>query len=127
MPNPVSIDELTRRRDSLREALTEVGDVRPGTLVKITRKCSKPTCRCARPDDPGHPGWALMRQVKRKTVTRGVPSKALEQTRVQIAEYKRFRVLSREFVEASEALCRARLKAGRGAGRVAQKGGSARS
>ena len=68
-----------------------------------------------------------MRQVKGRTVTRGVPSAALERTRAQIAEYKRFRVLSREFVEASEALCRARLKTGRGAGRVAKKGGSARS
>ena len=127
MSDTPSIEELTRRRDSLREALAEVGDVRPGTLVEITRKCGKPTCRCARPGEPGHPGWALMRQVRGRTVTRGVPRAALELTEAQIAEYKRFRDLSREFVEASEALCRARLKAGRGGGRAAQKGGSARS
>ena len=127
MPDPASLDELARHRDSLREALAEVGDVRPGSLVRISRKCGKPTCHCARPGDPGHPGWALMRQVKRRTVTRGVPGTALEQTRAQLAEYKRFRALSREFVEASEALCRARLKAGRGAGREARKGGFAGS
>ena len=58
-------------------------------------------------------------------MNRGIPKDALEQTRAQITEHRRFRELSRHLVEASEALCRARLKAGRDAGRGAPKGGSA--
>ena len=66
-----------------------------------------------------------MRQVGGRTVNRGVPRDALEETRAQVAEHKHFRDLSLRLVEASEALCRARLKAGRDAGRGAQKRGSA--
>ena len=42
-------------------------------------------------------------------MTRSVPHHALERTRQQIAEYKRFRTLTAEFVEVSEQLCQARL------------------
>ena len=125
MPTIESIDELQRRRDELRGELAAIGDFRPGTLVEYKRKCGKPNCHCAQPGDPGHPGWALMRKSGGKHVNRGIPKAVLEETRAQIAEYRRFKELSRRLVEASEELCRARLKSGRDAGRGAQKGGSA--
>ena len=120
------IERLERRRDAMRDELAAIGDLRPGTLVEITRKCGKPTCHCARPGDPGHRGWALSRNVGGKRMNRGIPGHALEQTRSQVAEHARFKDLSRQFVEASEELCRARLKASRDAGRDAKRGGSAR-
>ena len=125
MPDAENIDDLERHRDALSAELAAVGDFRPGSLVEMHRKCGKPTCHCARPGDAGHPGWALMRKVRGKTVTRGVPRAALDETRAQVAEHRRFRALSRRLVEASEALCRARLAAGRDARRDAEKGGSA--
>ncbi len=113
------IDDLERRRDELLGELAAVGDFRPGRLIGITRKCGKAACRCARPDAPGHSGWALTRRIKGRLARRGVPRHALERTREQVAEYERFKALSRRFVEANEALCRARPKGGpgRGAGR----------
>ena len=125
MPTSEHIEELRRRRDGVLGEFAGIGDLRAGSLVEMHRKCGKPTCHCAREGDPGHPGWALVRQVGGKTVTRGVPRAALEETRTQLAEHKRFKALSRRLVEASEELCRARLQAGRDAGRDAQKGGSA--
>ena len=115
MPKIESIDELQRCRDELRGELAVIGDFRPGTLVEYKRKCGKPNCHCAQRGDPGHPGWALMRKSGGKHVNRGIPKDALEQTRAQIAEHRRFRELSRHLVEASEALCRARLAAVRNA------------
>ena len=125
MPHAKDIDELERRRHDLFGELAAIGDFRPGRLIEIRRKCGKPTCHCARPGDPGHPGWALVRRLGGRLLSRGVPRGALEETRAQIAEHHRFKELSRRLVEASEALCRARLAAGRDAGRNAQKGGSA--
>ncbi len=119
------IERLLRVRHELRDALAVTDDLRPGVLVEITRKCGKPTCHCARDEDPGHRGWALSRNVGGKRVNRGIPRHALDQTRAQIAEHARFKDLCRQFVETSEELCRARLKAGRDAGRDAKKGGSA--
>ena len=126
MPDARNIDELERRRRDLLGELAGIGHFRPGRLVEKRRKCGKPTCHCARPGDLGHPGWALVRRVGDRIVSRGVPRGALAETRTQIAEHARFKDLSRRLVEASEELCRARLKAGRDAGRDAQKGGSAR-
>ena len=116
------LQELQRHRDELLGELAAVGDLRPGKLVEMSRKCGKPTCRCARPDDPGHTGWALVRRVDGRLIRRGVPRHALERTRAQVAEHDRFKALSRRFVEASEALGRARLEAGRDSGRVARNG-----
>ena len=119
------IERLRRIRDELRGELASIGDFRPGALVEITRKCGKAGCRCARPEDPGHRGWTLARSVRGKRVNRGIPRDAVEQTRAQVAEHARFKELSRRLVEASEELCRARLGAGRDAGRGPEKGGSA--
>ena len=84
MPMIESIDELRRRRDELRDELAAIGDFRPGTLVEYRRKCGKPNCHCAQTGDPGHPGWALMRKAGGKHVNRGIPKRALEETRAQI-------------------------------------------
>ena len=125
MANAADVHELEARRQVLLGELAAIGDLRPGRLVETRRKCGKPTCHCARPDDPGHHGWALVRRVGDRLVSRGVPRRALDQTRAQMAEHARFKELCGRFVEASEELCRARLKAGRDAGRDAKKGGFA--
>ena len=125
MPDAQDIDQLERQRHDLLGELAAIGPFRPGRLIETRRKCGKPTCHCARPGDPGHPGWALVRRVGGRLVSRGVPRGALVDTRAQIAEHQRFRDVTRRLVEANEDLCRARLKAGRDAGRDAKKGGSA--
>ena len=107
------IEGLRRTRDEIRNELASIGDFRPGTLLEISRKCGKPGCRCAKPGNPGHRGWALVRSVGGRRVNRGVPRAALEITRAQIAEHARFKELARRLVEASEVLCRAQLKASR--------------
>jgi len=121
------LHELERQRQELHGELVAIADFRPGKLIEVTRKCGKPACHCAQPGNPGHPGWVLVRRIRGRLVRRGVPRHALERTRRQIAEYHRFRDVSERFVEANEALCRARLKAGRDAGRAAEKGGFAGS
>lgn len=106
------VQELESRRAELRERLAEVGDMRPGSLVERYRRCGKAGCHCAGEGAEGHgPSWSLTREVRGKTVTRVVPASAVERTREQIAEYKRFRGITHELVEASEQLCDARMAA----------------
>jgi hypothetical protein len=116
--------QLRERRDELKAELGRTGDLRPGSLVERYRRCGKPNCHCAGKDASRHgPQWSLTREVAGKTVTTVIPSGAVEQTRQQLAEYKRFRVLAKAFIEASEQLCDAQLGAPR---EPAQKGGSRR-
>ena len=120
------VAELEQRREELRERLASAGEMRPGSLVGRYRRCGKAGCHCAGEGAEGHgPSWSLTRVVDGKTVTRIIPEAAVERTRVQIAEYRAFRDLSREFVEVNDQLCDARLGSER-ARAEAEKGGSAK-
>ena len=109
-----SVADLEKRLEELRRELVCIGEMRRGSLTKRYRQCGKPNCHCAQPGDPGHgPSFSLTRQVDGKTVTRIIPAgEAVERTQAQIAEYQRFRGLTRELIEVSERLCQARLKRG---------------
>ncbi len=107
--NPIT--DLTRRQSELKQQLVEIGQMCPGSLTERYRKCGKPSCHCVRLGAQGHgPSWSLTRTAQGKTVTKIIPAAALEQTRAQVAEYQRFRALSRELVEISVQLCDAQLE-----------------
>lgn len=106
-----AIKLLKAKRDSLLSQISEIGEFRPGNLLKSHRKCGSPACHCARDGDPGHPGWQLTRKVRNKTVTRRIPADAEQATHRQVNEYQRFRELVRELTEVSESLCHLRLQA----------------
>jgi hypothetical protein len=128
MPSPVEIGELKRQWQALKEQVAKVGEMRPGTLIPRYRKCGKPSCPCAREGHAGHgPSWSLTQKVEGKTVTRVIPAGRALQTEEQIAEFQRFRSLTRELVEVSTRLCDARLRADQAdPERAAEKGGSVR-
>lgn len=128
MPTTNDPEALERRRHEIRDELTSVGDLRPGSLVGRYRRCGKPNCHCAAKAAGGHgPSWSLTRRVGGKTVTRIIPPSAVTQTREQIAEYQRFRKLTGELVEVSERLCETHLLGPRAASAEAvKKGGSKR-
>lgn len=120
-----SIEVLSKRQADLRAALAQVGDFRPGSLAERYRACGKPSCHCAQPGSPGHgPTWSLTHAVKGKTVTRVIPAEAVERTREQIGEYRRFRTLVRQFVEVSERLCDLQLAGEKAARKEAEKKGA---
>jgi hypothetical protein len=105
-----SISELEARRELLKHQLSSLGDLRPGSLVERYRKCGKPNCHCAQPDDAGHgPSWSLTHDVKGTTMTKVIPEALVPQTREQIAEYQRLRGLTRDLVDVSEKICEARI------------------
>ena len=121
------VEQLSIRQAELRSILSEVRDMRPGSLVERYRVCGKPGCHCAQPGDPGHgPSWSLTREVAGKTVTKVIPPRAVEATRAQIAEYKRFRALLKELVDTSEQLCDARLAEQAAASQEAAKKGASK-
>jgi len=123
------IQKLEQQRDELKRQLAAIGDMRQGSLAKRYRRCGKPTCHCAREGAEGHgPSWSLTRAVEGKTVTRIIPAEAVERTRDQMAEFQRFRQLTRELIEVNERLCDMRLRSEAGrSGATAKKGASPRS
>ena len=123
MAEPSGMEGLLARRDRARERFATLRDSRPGTLVENYRKCGKPNCHCAREGDPGHgPSYVLARSVGGEKRAVRVRGEELDETRRLVDEYRRFRELSAELLDASEALAAARSKAGR-EGRDSRKRG----
>src|ERR1700752_1361920 len=67
---PDDVATLQTERSKLLEEFLRLGDLRPGSITAVTRRCGKPSCHCAKRNDPGHdPQFRLTRRVAGKTVT----------------------------------------------------------
>ena len=99
-----SLPLLESRRTDLLRALANLKDMRPGSVVGAVFRCGKPSCHCARPEDPGHgPNLRLTYKWHGKTVTQALPTPAaVRKAEQEIAEFRNFQQLSRELVVVSE-------------------------
>ncbi len=128
MPNTAPLQALEARQNEIRRQLAAIGDVRPGSLVERYRKCGKSYCHCAADGSRGHgPSWSLTHPVAGTTRTRVIPPEAVEETRAQIAECRRFRQLVREMIEVSDTICQLRLRADTPAPTAKKRGSRPRS
>jgi len=107
---PQSLTDLEQQRSRLGTQLARLGDLRPGSVTGIVRRCGKPTCHCAQPDDPGHgPTLRLTYKAQGKTISEALPTPAaVRKAEREIAEFRKYQELNRAFVEINEDICRLR-------------------
>lgn len=105
-----SLSALESERSKILHQFTSLSDFRPGSISAVTRRCGKPTCHCAKLNDPGHHAQIrLTRKVEGKTVAESFPSPAaFRKARAEITEYHRFQRLSAELLAVNEKICRSR-------------------
>jgi len=105
-----SLPKLEAERSKILRHFTTLGDFRPGSICASARRCGKPTCHCAKPDDPGHdPQIRLTRKVGGKTVAESFPSPAAwRKAQSEIDEYHRFQQLNTELIAVNEKICKHR-------------------
>src|ERR1700681_3976449 len=108
MPNDLAT--LETHRSKLLEEFLRLGDLRPGSITAVTRRCGKPSCHCAKHNDSGHePQFRLTRRVAGKTVTESFPNPtALRKAQQEVTEFHRFQRLSQDLVTLNEKICRLR-------------------
>lgn len=108
MPQPLSA--LEARRSDLLQQFIGLGDLRPGSISAVVRRCGKPNCHCVKPDDPGHdPQLRLVRKVNGKSVAESFASPAsFRKAQREVAEFHRMRSLSAELIALNEQICRLR-------------------
>ncbi len=74
---PDTLEALESQRSQFLEEFLSLGDLRPGSITAVVRRCGKPSCHCAKPNDPGHdPQFRLTRRVAGKSVTESFRSPA---------------------------------------------------
>lgn len=105
-----SLPELEQERRQLVRVFAELGDLRPGSITGIVRRCGKPTCHCAQTDDPGHgPNLRLTYKAQGKTISEALPTPvAVRKAEQEIAEFRKFQQLSHAFIAVNEQICRLR-------------------
>ena len=105
MPDTLSTLEADRLR--LLEEFLRLGDLRPGSITAVVRRCGKPSCHCAKPNDPGHdPQFRLTRRVAGKSVSESFPNPAaLRKAQQEVAEFHRFQKLGEDLVGINEKIC----------------------
>jgi hypothetical protein len=107
---PQSLSDLEHQRSQLVSQFARLNDLRPGSVTGMVRRCGKPTCHCAQPDDPGHgPTLRLTYKVEGKTMSEALPTPAaVRKAEHEIAEFRKYQELRRAFVEINEKICRLR-------------------
>ncbi len=105
-----TLTTLETDRSKLLEQFVRLGDLRPGSITAVVRRCGKPSCHCARPNDPGHdPQFRLTRRVAGKTTTETFPNPAaLRKAQQEVAEFHRLQKLSGDLVDINEKICKLR-------------------
>ncbi len=107
---PDSLPALETERSQILRQISTLGDLRPGSISAVVRRCGKPTCHCAKPNDPGHdPQLRLTRKVDGKTVAESFASPAaFHKAQTEIHEYQRLQKLCADLVDINERICRLR-------------------
>ena len=107
---PDSLPDLETDRAKLFHQMQTLGDFRTGSISAVVRRCGKPTCHCAQPDDPGHdPQFRLTRKVDGKTITESFSTPtAFRKAQREVEEFHRFQTVSADLITVNEKICRLR-------------------
>jgi hypothetical protein len=120
--------ELDAERRQVAESLAGLADFTPASLHEEWRRCGKPSCRCARPGDPGHgPRHTLVRRQAGRVVTRQVPAGLVAEYQERTTRWVEFQAACSRLAEVNAELDRRRLLRAVPGGRAAagpEKGGS---
>ncbi len=110
MMMPKSLESLAQRRVQITDQIAALSDLRCGSFTSTTGRCGKPNCHCHQPKDPGHgPNLRLTYKVDGKSVTESLPDQAaIRKAEREIAEFRKWQALQREFVEVNARICQIR-------------------
>jgi len=106
------IQEWQERIQEIRENLSELGDMRPGSLSEQYNVCGNPNCRCKDPKNPQKHGpyHQLSYTHKGKSTTEFVKKDRVAEMKRQIRNYRTFKKLTDEWVDLSVKIGKTRKK-----------------
>jgi hypothetical protein len=108
--NAKKIKQLQGRITRIKKKLSQLGDLRPGTLSRQYNVCGNPSCRCKDPDDPKKHGpyYQLSYTYRGKSRTEFVRKEVVQEEKKRIRNYVIFRQLTQEWIDLSVEMARLR-------------------
>src|SRR5256885_16952565 len=107
---PQSLSDLEQRRELIARRLTELGDLRPGSITATSGRSGKPESHCHQPGQPGHgPNFRLTYKVDGKTISEALPTPAaIQKPEREVEEIRKFQQPTHESLGTSPVICRLR-------------------
>ncbi|MGK5088534.1 DUF6788 family protein [Bdellovibrionota bacterium FG-2] len=107
--------QLETQIRKVKTELMKIRDMRPGSLSEQYSACQKQGCKCVDPVTPQKHGpfYQLSYTHRGKSTTQFVRPQFVTKVRDQLANYKRFKSLTEEWVALALALARAEMDAAR--------------
>ncbi|HYV32992.1 MAG TPA: DUF6788 family protein [Candidatus Binatia bacterium] len=107
-----SIQNLQARIAQVKSQLQAQGPMRPGSLSRQYNVCGKPGCRCKDPKQPRRHGpyYQLNYVYRGKKTSKFIRREVLKQVRAELANYKRFRRLTEQWIGLALNLAQAKDK-----------------
>src|SRR5438309_11411112 len=95
-----SIQNLQARIAQVKSQLQAQGPMRPGSLSRQYNVCGKPGCRCKDPKQPRRHGpyYQLNYVYRGKKTSKFIRREILGQVRTELANYKKFRRLTDQWI-----------------------------
>ena len=92
---------IEKKIEQIKQQLQEIGPMRPGSLSKQYSACARPGCKCIDPDNPQKHGpyYQLSYIHKGKHTTRFIRPPFVKDIRRQLANYKKFKKLTQDWID----------------------------
>lgn len=101
--NTKKIKQLQARIDRIKEKISSIGEMRPGSLSKQFNVCGNPRCRCKDPENPRKHGpyFQLSYTRKGKSTSEFVRKEMVAAVKEEIKNYQKFKKLMDEWIDLS--------------------------
>ena len=112
MKTNISVQNLEARIAQLKTQLQAQGPMRPGSLSRQYNVCGKPGCCCKDPKHPRRHGpyYQLNYVYRGKKTSKFIRKEILNQVRTELANYKKFRRLTEQWIGLALHLAQAKEK-----------------
>jgi hypothetical protein len=108
----MQIEKLQKRIEKIKTELHLIGEMRPGSLNKQYTKCGRANCRCQDLKNPKRHGpyYQLSYVHHGKSTTQFIKGMHVKEVKTQLANYKKFRALTAEWIDIALDLAKTKLK-----------------
>ena len=109
----MNIQGMEKRIEEIKGKLALIGEMRPGSLNEPLTVCGKLNCRCKAPKRPRKHGpyYQLSYVHKGKSTSQYIQRESVGAVRLQLANYKRFKALTTQWVDIALILAKEKLRA----------------
>lgn len=111
----MQIKLLEKRIKKIKAELQAIDDMRPGSLSKQYNVCGNPTCRCKDAKNPKKHGpyYQLSYVHKSKSTSQFIKPEFVDEVKQQLANYKRFKKLTDQWITFALELTKEKLRLAR--------------